>query len=103
MSVLIIGADYIESIRKELQKRGIGEIYHVPGRKASEERKRKIPKKVDLILVLCDYLNHNTLKSLKKQAKKDKIPIIFSRRSLGHVIKALEQLERKGHYCSCST
>ena len=93
MSILIIGGDYIESIKKELQKRGIREIHHLSGRKAAEERRKRIPKKVDLILVLCDYLNHNTLKGLKKQAKKDGIPLIFSRRSLGHIIRALEQWE----------
>ncbi len=100
MSVLVIGADYIESIRKELQKRGVGEIYHVSGRKASEERRKGIPKRVELILVLGDYLNHNTLNALKKEAKRDGIPLIFSRRSLGHVIRAFEQWKAKDHRTS---
>ncbi len=91
MSILIIGGDYIESIKKELQKRGIKEIYHLSGRKTAEERRKRIPKKVDLILALCDYLNHNTLKSLKNQAKKEGVPLIFSRRSLGNIIRAFEQ------------
>ena len=102
MSILIIGGDYIESIKRELQRRGVKEIHHVSGRKASEERKKKIPQKVDLILVLGDYLNHNTLKGLKKQAKKDKTPVIFSRRSLGHVVKALEQWKSRNGQCECA-
>ncbi len=101
MSVLIIGGDYIESIKKELRRRGVKEIHHVSGRNASEERKKKIPNKVGLILVLGDYLNHNTLKGLKEQAKKDETPVIFSRRSLGHVITAFEQWKARNRHCEC--
>jgi len=101
VSVLIVGADYIESIKKELQRRGVKEIHHMSGRNASEERKKKIPQEIDLILILGDYLNHNTLKGLKKQARKDETPVIFSRRSLGHVITAFEQWKARNRHCKC--
>lgn len=97
MGIFIMGGDYIETIKKELKRLGAGNIYHVSGRKVQDAR-RKIPADTELVVVLCDFLNHNAVKALKARAREGDIPVIFVRRSLGNVMSSVKQwMEKKGY------
>ena len=85
MSIVVIGADYLGVIEKNLYSLGITELKHIDGRKVSNQNKINIPKKTDFVLVLTDYVNHNTAKMIKAVAKFQDVPLIFSKRSWGSV------------------
>lgn len=81
MSVLIVGADNLGRIEKELQDLGIYRIEHITGRNAVDKKKFNIPKATRLIVVLTDYINHNTAQNVKQLAKSKGIPLVFAKRS----------------------
>jgi len=85
MSIVVIGADYLGTIEKNLYSLGVTELTHIDGRKISNQNKISIPKKTQFVLVLTDYLNHNTAKMVKNLAKMQSVPLIFSKRSWGSV------------------
>lgn len=85
MSIVVIGADYIGAIEKNLYSLGVTELKHIDGRKVSNQNKINIPQKTDFVLVLTDYVNHNTAKMVKAVAKFHDVPLIFSKRSWGAV------------------
>lgn len=80
MNVMIIGADRLGSIDKNLfNSYGITGISHVACRKPSECNIR-IPQATSLIVVLTDYINHCTAKHIKREAKANGIPTVFAKR-----------------------
>ena len=81
MSVMLIGADHLGSISKNLQTMGIHSIDHVTGRNVSDRKKFKFPLSTDLIVVFIDYINHTTAKNIKAMAKSQGVPLIFANRS----------------------
>lgn len=83
MSVVVIGADYLGGIEKNLYELGVKELIHINGRKAGNQSKLNIPKDARFILVFTDYVNHNTAKMIKNMAKTQDIPLVFSKRSWG--------------------
>lgn len=80
MTTLVIGGDRIDSIRRELAEHGREEIEHWGGRKPADTR-RAIPARVDLMILVTDYLSHNMLYSATMRATRLDLPIIYSRRS----------------------
>lgn len=85
MSIVVIGADYLGAIERNLYLLGVTELTHIDGRKVQNQNKINIPNKTDFVLVLTDYVNHNTAKMIKAIAKTKDIPLIFSKRSWGSV------------------
>jgi hypothetical protein len=79
-SLLIIGGDRIGNILKNLKEEGFREVIHINGRKKKMVH-TDIPRKVDLILVLTDFINHNLTGAIKRKAQENGIPIRFSKRS----------------------
>ena len=79
-SLLVVGGDKIGNITKKLEQEGFKEVIHLDGRNTQMTR-REIPRKVDLILVLTDHINHNLSIAIKRKAQKQEIPIRFSKRS----------------------
>lgn len=92
MSIVIIGADYLGGIEKNLYSLGVTELTHINGRKVANQNKISIPKKTDFVLVLTDYVNHNTAKIVKSIAKAQDVPLIYSKRSWGAVEEKLISL-----------
>jgi hypothetical protein len=80
MTTLVIGGDRIDSIRRELAEHGREEIEHWGGRKPADTR-RAISARVDLVILVTDYLSHNMLYSATMRATRLDLPIIYSRRS----------------------
>lgn len=82
MSIVVVGADYLGGIEKNLQSlNGISEVVHISGRKASTKNKIKLPKATAFVLVMTDYINHQTAETVKYLAKAQDIPLVFAKRS----------------------
>lgn len=92
MSIVIIGADYLGGIEKNLYSRGVTQLTHIDGRKVANQNKISIPRKTDYVLVLTDYVNHNTAKIVKTIAKAQDVPLIYSKRSWGAMEEKLVSL-----------
>jgi hypothetical protein len=80
MNVIVIGADHLGSIEKNLATYGATQIAHVSGR-ATLDRKIAIPQTASLVVILTDYVNHGTAKRVKAVAKAQGIPAVFTKRS----------------------
>jgi hypothetical protein len=91
MSVLIVGGDYIEPLRREIAAHGIGKVEHWDGRKPGYLRK-EVPADTRLIVVLCDYISHQLRIALKRQASRSRVPLLYCRRSANELRGKLEAL-----------
>lgn len=92
MNIMIIGADYLEGIEKKLiQSYGFSHIIHVSGRNVAHY-KVSIPQTISLVVVFTNYINHCTVKHVKKQIKSQGIPTIFIKRSWPLLQKQLSRL-----------
>ncbi|PZE19002.1 DUF2325 domain-containing protein [Paenibacillus xerothermodurans] len=91
-AILVVGADHLGNMPEQLASIGFNEVVHMSGRKCQSVR-RSIPEKVDAVLVLTDYINHNLTKVIKQQAKEQDLPIFYAKRAWCSVQKAL---------CSCA-
>ncbi|UUZ92098.1 DUF2325 domain-containing protein [Paenibacillus sp. P25] len=91
-SILVVGADHLGNMPEHLAGIGFDEVMHMSGRKCQAVRKG-IPEKVDAVLVLTDYVNHNLTKVIKQRAKEQESPIYYAKRSWCSVKQAL---------CSCA-
>ncbi|TVL99347.1 MAG: dihydroorotate dehydrogenase [Candidatus Brocadia sp. WS118] len=89
MSVIIVGGDHLGSIPKELDKIGITEIQHLTGR-TGQKMRGKIPEKVDFIILLYDFVNHNLAYKVKKLAINRNIPIIYAKRSWSSIYQKIK-------------
>lgn len=81
MSILIVGADNLGSIPKNLAECGLTAISHITGRSTSDKKECLIGSNTALIIVLIDFVNHGVAGAIKKQAKKQGVPIVFAKRS----------------------
>jgi hypothetical protein len=88
MTVLIVGADKLGNLPLELQQHGCQEVIHWDCRKQAA-KKKEIPKKVDMVVVFHDFIGHEMMNSIKEKAKKLKLPLIFSKRSISDIRKKL--------------
>jgi len=87
-SLLIVGADDLGIILKKLSSAGFHEVFHIDGRK-EKTVKAGIPKNIDMILVLTDFVNHNLSTVIKQKAKSQSIPIFFAKRSWTSIYQTL--------------
>jgi hypothetical protein len=83
MKVLVVGADRLGNLPLMLRQEG-KEIIHWSGRNKSSFNK-VVPKNIEKVIVFCDFINHNTMTSVKRQAKVIGIPVIYSKRGLSKV------------------
>ncbi|MFB5663852.1 DUF2325 domain-containing protein [Alteribacillus sp. HJP-4] len=89
-SLLIVGADRLGAIPARLKEAGFENILHISGRKVKMVHK-EIPDKVDLVLVLTDFINHNVSTKLKEKAKERAIPICYAKRSWCSIYRSMSQ------------
>jgi hypothetical protein len=92
MTALIIGGDYIETLRRELLAHGLRRVEHWDGRQPRVTR-RSIPVSARLVVILHDYVSHGVSNALKQQAYRKDIPLVFCRSSTHDLRKKLEKLE----------
>lgn len=79
--LMIIGADHLGGIEKNLSHHGFTDIAHIRGRNVNDRKKINIPANTALIVVLTDYINHMTARCIKEQAKAQGVPMVFAKRS----------------------
>ncbi|WP_018607482.1 DUF2325 domain-containing protein [Uliginosibacterium gangwonense] len=87
MKALIVGADHIEPIRRELEMSfsgGFTRTEHWSGRKVGDER-RKIPSDTSLVVVICDRVNHKLLRNVREQAQRQDVPLLYAHHSLTEI------------------
>lgn len=92
MTALIIGGDYIETLRRELLAHGLRRVEHWDGRQPRVTR-RAIPVSARLVVILHDYVSHGVSNALKQQAYRRDIPLVFCRSSMHDLRQKLERLE----------
>ncbi|MDR2789426.1 MAG: DUF2325 domain-containing protein [Campylobacteraceae bacterium] len=85
MSVLVIGADEITPIKAVLSNLGADEVVHWDARKKSSVNRKTIPCDTNCVVMLTSFLNHNTMKLFKSEAKKRNIPVVCAKRSVSCV------------------
>ena len=88
MSILIVGGDNIEIINCNLCKNGYCVAKHISGRKHSHQC-IEIPKNVDVVLVLIDYVSHGVSNHIKKESKRLGIRTVFAKRAWSSVESSL--------------
>jgi hypothetical protein len=88
---MIVGADNLGSIKKNVKNLGFEEITHLSGRKKSKFRNFEIPVNTEFILIMTDYINHAVMKKVKRAAKDSNVKVIYARRSWASIYKKLEK------------
>ncbi len=92
MTALIIGGDYIETLKRELLVHGLRRVEHWDSRQP-RVAKRSIPASARLVVILHDYVSHGVSNALKQQAYKKSIPLVFCCSSAHDLRQKLERLE----------
>ncbi|MGQ9512627.1 DUF2325 domain-containing protein [Thermodesulfitimonas sp.] len=88
MGVLIVGGDRLGKIPARLRSLGFREIEHITGRKKREVLVR-LRSSHDLVLVFTDFVNHQTVRAIKEEAKRKQRRVIFGRRAWSEIAPAL--------------
>ncbi len=91
MSIVVVGGDHLGNIPDRLQQNGFTQIHHYHGRKILK-LKDKIRGSTNLILVLIDYVGTDLARVVKAEAKKNKVEVVFSRRSWASIHQELNRL-----------
>ena len=58
MTVLIVGGDYIASLKQKITAHGYARIEHWNGRKKGFN-KRALPGRTELVVIIYDYVSHS--------------------------------------------
>ncbi|PAB59940.1 DUF2325 domain-containing protein [Anaeromicrobium sediminis] len=90
MTALVVGADKLGNIPDILNEEGITDFIHWKGRKKGM-RNMTIPKNIDMVIVLYDYIEHNLAKIIKKEIKNIEVPCVFAKRSVSDLKIQLEK------------
>lgn len=105
MSVLILGGDRINPIREVLCDFGVEHIIHWTARNQKRGRKKDkpIPTDVNIVVMLTNFLNHNSMKHYRAEAKSKDIPIVYSTRNVEclrqEFINVLSKLDSDSEIC----
>ena len=78
MSVLVIGADEITPIKAVLYDLGAKKVEHWDARNENRVNRKPIPQDTNCVVMLTSFLNHNTMKKIKGEAKKRSLPKMVS-------------------------
>ena len=87
-SCLIVGSDKTGNARKVVEEKfGLKELIHWDGRRSRPPT--VIPKKVVLVIVITGFVSHALVRSIKKIARKNNVPVIFVKRGLAGIKPAV--------------
>lgn len=93
MGILIVGADNVRTIENEVARLAPALLdaptEHWTGRKAGDSRK-VIPSRTRLVVVVCERVNHELLRHVRRQAAKIDVPLIYCRHSALEMREKLE-------------
>ncbi|MES4784861.1 MAG: hypothetical protein C4294_02505, partial [Nitrospiraceae bacterium] len=79
MSIVIVGGDSVDSLKKLLQAEGVRVIGHWSGRKKRDIRK-PIPKGTQAVVLVLDRVNHALARHVRKESARLGVPVLFQRR-----------------------
>ncbi|MBC8060269.1 MAG: DUF2325 domain-containing protein [Clostridiaceae bacterium] len=94
MSILLIGGDSLGNITEKLIANGFEDIEHITGRK-NDAKNFKIPRNIDLVMVLVDFVSHKLTAIVKEESKRSDVKIAFSKRSWTHMEKKIQQCAKE--------
>lgn len=95
MTALIVGGDYVENLKREIVAHGHADVEHWTGRKSGFAR-RPVREHARLIVVLCDYVNHNLAIGLKRQTRRNGAALLFCRHSTNELRRKLDAMAGGG-------
>ena len=81
MSILVIGGDNISPIVSVLNKLGVTSIKHWSARDKNSVVKKSLPKNIDCLVFLTNFLSHGVMYKFKKEAKKRSLPFVCADRN----------------------
>lgn len=84
MTVLIVGGDYVASFKHFISAQNYARVEHWSGRKKGFN-KRQLPNKTQLIILICDFVNHSLTNAVKEKASRKGIPLVFCHRSVNEL------------------
>ena len=91
MSVLVIGGDKITKLQLFLQTIGATKMHHWDSRRNSTSHKQ-LPQNTDMVIMLTDFLKHNSMNHFKREAKKSEIPFLCVKGMSGSSESQISQL-----------
>jgi hypothetical protein len=91
MSVLVIGGDKISKLQLFLQTIGATKTHHWDSRRNSTSHKQ-LPQNTDMVIMLTDFLKHNSMNHFKQEAKKSNIPFLCVKGMSGSSESQISQL-----------
>ncbi|RQO65551.1 DUF2325 domain-containing protein [Aquitalea sp. FJL05] len=89
MDALLIGGDSLGQIPDVLALYDIRIARHITGRNTQHQRKVPLPKNTQMLILLTDYLGHNTMRHYRDTAAAHGIPVLACRRSATAVAERL--------------
>ncbi|MCD6430879.1 MAG: DUF2325 domain-containing protein [Deltaproteobacteria bacterium] len=90
MSILIIGADRIKSIKPKLNNLGATKITHWTARNRNVT-KMSIPEHVEMVIFFTDFLHHVAARHLKSRVKSMGLSIFYCRRVWSEIIGQVDE------------
>ncbi|GEM_PF-1112812 len=94
MFILLIGGDKLGNINEKLMQNGFKDIEHITGRK-KDAKNFKIPRNIDLIMVLVDYVGHQLTRIVKEESRRCNVKVVFSKRSWIHMEKKIQECAKE--------
>lgn len=102
MTVLIVGGDYVTSLKRLISTQRHERIEHWNGRKKGLN-KRSLPNKTQLVVVICDYVNHSLANAVKEKANHSGIPLVYCHRSVNELKDKLLNARETDQACCCKS
>jgi hypothetical protein len=94
-TVLIVGGDHVDGIKKIVSEFGSHEIAHWTGRKSGDHHKQ-IPMNTKLVVLVTSWVNHSFTYAIKRAATKRKLKVVYAT-NLNHArLHLMEQLGEDG-------
>ncbi len=100
MTVLIVGGDYVTSFKHLISTQRRARIEHWSGRKKGWN-KRSLPNETQLVVVICDYVNHSLTNAVKEKANRRGIPLVYCHRSVNELRRKLQNIDQIDQDCCC--
>ena len=94
MTTLIVGGDRVETYRDFLYENGFGPVLHWQGRKSGECH-RLIPSKTRLVVIMVDQVSHGLAIKMRRTADELNLPVVFTKRSISQLGKALDRVRHR--------
>ena len=92
MNAVVVGADRLGNIPEALANMGIRIAHHISGRHASHQRKLPgLPRGAQLLILLTDFLGHNTRRHFREVARLNAVPVVCCRRSAICVAESVQR------------